>query len=50
MWEGCGMKECWINVYKFKEKVWYGPEHDFRWRAEAMANKYLIYRIHVRLK
>lgn len=46
------MKECWINVYQYPvtKVTWYGNAFEKRWLADAIANKYLIYRIHVRLK
>lgn len=44
------MRECWINIYKRNDFVWRGDCHKDRWKAEAVSNKYIIYRIHVVLK
>jgi hypothetical protein len=46
------MKECWINVYYRYDidRTWYGQPHPLKWVSEMLAHKYLIYRIHVKLK
>lgn len=45
------MKECWINVYTSKYgNMWLGTPRATRYQAEVVANKYLLYRIHVILK
>jgi hypothetical protein len=44
------MKECWINVYYVYGKSWLGNYYPKRCIAEHLANRNLIYRIHVRMK
>lgn len=45
------MKECWINVYKSEYGIWLGVPKKSEYQARIVANrKWLIYRIHVKLK
>lgn len=45
------MKECWINVYKSEYGIWYGNPRHTLYLAQIVGNKkYLLYRIHVKLK
>lgn len=45
-------RECWINVYCDGNRYVYGKPIYRKWFAEAVGDnfKYLIYRIHVRMK
>lgn len=44
------MRECWINVYEHKGNRWIGDLFPHRIYALQASTKYLIYRIHVRMK
>lgn len=44
------MKEFWVNVYQNKNGLWYGTPRKSLYDAQVVASKYLIYRIHVKMK
>lgn len=45
-----GVKEYWVNVYRSRYGTWLGSPRMTAYHCEALANKYHIYRIHVKLK
>lgn len=43
------MTECWINIYFRHGRYWYGTLYADKWRSDAAANRYRVYRIHAKM-